>query len=180
MISGPWSRPRSAAIAAAAELSKKTSATQILGGAGAPPRPPIGNQSGTGRSLTANTSPAVPADRPTLVFSPSKSSSDHHSRISLRRDQRQPLMESAALQSVVCAAVPRSWVSSIPRGSVVSGGWGGLPATPFPSSHCLAMADHPLVSFALLQSSLGSRPPACVHRTGHLPWGSFPLRDVSA
>jgi hypothetical protein len=63
---------------------------------------------------------------------------------------------------------------------VVSGGRGGLPATPFPSSHCLAMADHPLVSFALLQSPLGCRPPACAHRTGHLPWGSLPLRDVSA
>jgi hypothetical protein len=90
---------------------------------------------------------------------------------------RQPLVELAALQSVVCGGVPSCWVTRSLRCLVVSDGpWRSSNRRRSPH---LAMRVHPLVRFVLLQSSFSQSSARALARSSSSPGVPFPLHDMS-
>jgi hypothetical protein len=92
----------------------------------------------------------------------------------VRRRKRQPLVESTALQSVVCDVVPGPSGYPVPTdASSFPTDRGGLP--PSPSPVILRCRVHPLVSFVLLQSPVLQSPARCACAPERLPCGLVPL-----
>jgi hypothetical protein len=90
---------------------------------------------------------------------------------------RQPLVELAALQSVVCGGVAGCRVTSSLRASPFPTDRRGVPPTPFPG--ILRCRVHPLVRFVLLQSSFSQSSALALSRSSSSPGVCFPLHDIS-